>query len=160
MTAGVPEEQRHPAPEPDRQRAAHRRLGMFPANSARRSHAAASVDADIDRAAARVLGQIERFGWLDHPPRHAAGAAEHRGRTRASSSALAERGAVLLKNDGVLPLRSADLDSLALIGPGALQTFAIVDGRGAVLRPRGAPDGSLACAQDHDEEQWARGRRR
>src|SRR6185436_19157215 len=29
---------------------------------------------------------------------------------------------------GVLPLRSADLDSLALIGPGALQTFAIVTG--------------------------------
>ena len=35
---------------------------------------------------------------------------------------------MLLKNDGVLPLRAADLDSLALIGPGALQTFAHVTG--------------------------------
>src|SRR5258705_10442738 len=40
----------------------------------------------------------------------------------------AERAAVLLKNDGVLPLRPSDLKSLALIGPGAQQTFAIVNG--------------------------------
>src|SRR6202051_673163 len=42
---------------------------------------------------------------------------------------LAEDAAVLLKNDGVLPLHPADLASLVLIGPGALQTFAIVAGQ-------------------------------
>jgi hypothetical protein len=48
---------------------------------------------------------------------------------------------VLLKNDGVLPLQRADLDSLALIGPGALQTFAIVTG---MEQSYGRPDASLA----------------
>src|SRR5581483_1073012 len=55
---------------------------------------------------------------------------------------LSERGAVLLKNDGLLPLRSRDLSSLALIGPGGGQTFAVVTGQeqsyGRAWRQRGA----------------------
>jgi beta-glucosidase len=85
------------------------------------------VEADIDRAAGHVLGQLERFGWLDHPPRHTVVPQDIEANARIIQQTT-ERGAVLLKNDGVLPLKRADLDSLALIGPGALQTFAIVTG--------------------------------
>ncbi len=125
MTAGAPEEQRHPVPEPDVDEPP-----PPPGVSSKLGEALARgsvVDADIDRAVARVLGQIERFGWLDHPPRHALAPQNIEANARIIQR-TAERGAVLLKNDGVLPLRSADLDSLALIGPGALQTFAIVTG--------------------------------
>src|SRR5262249_190622 len=86
------------------------------------------VDADIDRAVARVLGQIERFGWLDHPPTHTLKPQNIEANARIIQRTV-ERGAVLLKNDGLLPLPHAHLDSLALIGPGALQTFAIVPGQ-------------------------------
>jgi beta-glucosidase len=68
---------------------------------------------------------------------------------------------VLLKNEGVLPLGAADLSSLALIGPGALQNFAIVAGdeqsygRAArqigawqALRARGARGVQVAVADD------------
>jgi beta-glucosidase len=125
MTAGAPEEQRHPAPEPDVNEpqplpGVSRKLGEALARGS-------VVAADVDRAAARVLGQIERFGWLDRPPSHALAPQNIEANARIIQRTT-ERGAVLLKNDGVLPLRSADLDSLALIGPGALQTFAIVTG--------------------------------
>jgi beta-glucosidase len=70
---------------------------------------------------------MERFGWLDRPPSHTV-RAEAVSENARIVQRLAERGAVLLKNDGVLPLGAADLSSLALIGPGALQTFAIVTG--------------------------------
>jgi beta-glucosidase len=125
MTAGAPEEQRYPTPEPDVNESP-----PLPGVSSKLGEALARgsvVDADIDRAVAHVLGQIERFGWLDHPPRHALAPQNIEANARIIQR-TAERGAVLLKNDGVLPLRSADLDSLALIGPGALQTFAIVTG--------------------------------
>jgi beta-glucosidase len=126
MTAGAPEEHRHPAPEPDVNQpqplpGVSRKLGEALARGT-------VVAADIDRAAARVLGQIERFGWLERPPTHALAPQNIEANARIIQR-TAERGAVLLKNDGVLPLRSADLDSLALIGPGALQTFAIVTGQ-------------------------------
>ncbi|HKQ12621.1 MAG TPA: glycoside hydrolase family 3 C-terminal domain-containing protein [Steroidobacteraceae bacterium] len=126
MTAGAPEEQRHPAPEPDVNEPT-----PLPGVSSKLGEALArgSVGhADIDRAAARVLGQMERFGWLDRPPSHVLAPQNIEENARIIQRTT-ERGAVLLKNDGVLPLRSADLDSLALIGPGALQTFAIVTGQ-------------------------------
>jgi beta-glucosidase len=82
---------------------------------------------DIDRAAGHVLAQLERFGWLDHAPNH-----QPRQQAIAANAEVnrhtAEAGAVLLKNDGILPLHRRDLGSLALIGPGADQTFAVVTG--------------------------------
>ena len=126
MATGVPEEQRFPLPKP------HTGVAPPPAPVAKNVGEALTLgsvsDADLDLAVARVLGQMERFGWLDRAPSHAVRAlavADH----AQSVQRLAERGAVLLKNDGVLPLRAADMASLALIGPGALQTFAIVDGQ-------------------------------
>lgn len=125
MTAGAPEEQRYPFPDPDTEEPP-----PLEGVSAKLGDALARgsvVAADLDRAAGHVLGQIERFGWLDHPPQHKVLPQDIEANARIIQR-TAERGAVLLKNDGILPLRSADLESLALIGPGALQTFAIVTG--------------------------------
>jgi beta-glucosidase len=126
MATGVPEEQRFPQPKPSD-------AGAPP--PARRSKnlgealALGTVgDADLDLAVAHVLGQMERFGWLDRSPGHQVRALAIADNARRVQR-LAERGAVLLKNDGVLPLRATDGSSLALIGPGALQTFAIVTGQ-------------------------------
>ena len=114
MTAGAPEEQRYPAPvaspqaDPPPPRASPKNLGEALARGS-------VLYADIDRATGRVLGQIERFGWLDHPPRHALAPQYIEANARIIQR-TAERGAVLLKNDGVLPLARADLDSLASSG--------------------------------------------
>ena len=126
MATGVPEEQRFPLPRPSDADAAP--PAHFSKNLGEALALGTVSDADLDVAAAHVLGQIERFGWLDRPPNHQVRALAVADNAR-SVQRLAERGAVLLKNDGVLPLRAADMASLALIGPGALQTFAIVDGQ-------------------------------
>ncbi|MDE3104736.1 MAG: glycoside hydrolase family 3 C-terminal domain-containing protein [Acidobacteriota bacterium] len=83
------------------------------------------TEATITRAAGHVLLQISKFGYLDHPPSHAI--QPHQEEVNAAViQRTAEDAAVLLKNEGgVLPLKAADLDSLALIGPGAGQTVAI-----------------------------------
>ncbi|HWW22215.1 MAG TPA: glycoside hydrolase family 3 C-terminal domain-containing protein [Steroidobacteraceae bacterium] len=82
----------------------------------------------ITRAAGRILMQMQRFGLLDRK-----GAAPVRG-VQVGRAELAnaetvlktsEDAAVLLKNSvNALPLIAADLHSLALIGPGALQDIA------------------------------------
>ena len=80
---------------------------------------------DIDKAARRVLGQIERFGMLDkgsHQPQSTPMVAGLSQIVRRTS----EHSAVLLKNqDNVLPLSKEDLKALAIIGPGALQPVAL-----------------------------------
>lgn len=70
----------------------------------------------LDDKVARVLGQMERFGVLDgeQPPGEANVPAHHE-----VSRRIAERGTVLLENDGVLPLSTDDLDDIAVIGPNA-----------------------------------------
>ncbi|MCS0657127.1 beta-glucosidase family protein [Massilia terrae] len=159
LAAGVPEEQPYitaPAAEAPQAEPAgmSKNLGAALAKGS-------VTDADLDRAAGHVLGQMERFGWLDRAPNHTVQAQAVEANARAVQR-LAERGAVLLKNDGVLPLKPSDLDSLALVGPGAQQTFAIVAGEeqsfgraerqlGAyhALRAMGAGDGlRLAVADD------------
>lgn len=126
LAAGTPEEQIHSTPPADEMpktapAGVSKNLGEALAKGS-------VLDADLDRAAARILGQMEAFGWLDRAPNHATlpQAVEDNAK---SVQRLAERGAVLLKNDGALPLKPEDLDSLALIGPGAQQTFAIVAGQ-------------------------------
>ncbi len=125
LAAGVPEEQAYrvaaPAEAPQAAPAA------APPNLGAALASGSVTDADLDRAAGRVLAQMERFGWLDRAPNHAI-LPQALAANAAAVQRLAERGAVLLKNDGVLPLKRADLDSLALIGPGAQQAFAIVAG--------------------------------
>jgi beta-glucosidase len=83
------------------------------------------TDATIDRAAGRVLYEMDKFGYLDNPPSHQI--QPHAVEANAAAiQKTAEDAAVLLKNEGnILPLKAADLASLALIGPGAGQTVAI-----------------------------------
>lgn len=79
----------------------------------------------IDTAAARVLGEMDRFGYLDGS----------RAKTIATPSGLdaasvilktGEDAAVLLKNEGaILPLAAEKSGAIALIGPGAAQVAAI-----------------------------------
>ena len=125
MTTGVPEEQRYPRPR-ESDIAAPAPPGVS-GNLGEALFKGSVRDSDLDRAVAHVLGQMERFGWLARPPDHEPHAERIADNAR-TVERLAERGAVLLKNDGILPLGAGDLSSLALIGPGALQTFAIVVG--------------------------------
>jgi beta-glucosidase len=83
------------------------------------------TEATITAAAGRVLLQMERFGYLDGQQKHdvTGHATEENARVIEKT---AEDAAVLLKNDGgVLPLKSEELSSVALIGPGAGQVVAI-----------------------------------
>jgi beta-glucosidase len=79
----------------------------------------------ITKAAGHVLYEIDKFGYLDHPPSHQI--QPHA--TEANALIIrktAEDAAVLLKNEGnILPLKTSDLASLAMIGPGAGQVVAI-----------------------------------
>ncbi|HEU4850761.1 MAG TPA: glycoside hydrolase family 3 C-terminal domain-containing protein [Telluria sp.] len=126
LSAGVPEEQIHIAIKGDEM--PHAEPEGVSKNLGEALAKGSVTDADLDRAVARILGQMEAFGWLDRAPNHAVRpqAVEENAK---SVQRLAERGAVLLKNEGALPLKPADLGSLALIGPGAQQTFAIVAGQ-------------------------------
>lgn len=81
-------------------------------------------EATITRAASRILGQLERFGYLDHAPSLAV-TAEPVDADERIVRHTAEDAAVLLKNAAALPLSATDLTSLALIGPGAGQTIAV-----------------------------------
>ena len=79
----------------------------------------------ITKAAGRVLYEMDKFGYLEHPPDHQI----HPHATEANARIIqktAEDAAVLLKNEGgILPLKASDLASLAMIGPGAGQVVAI-----------------------------------
>jgi beta-glucosidase len=85
-------------------------------------------DATITRAAGRVLYEMDKFGYLDHPTPGQAGpknppvhAVEENAKVIQKT---AEDAAVLLKNeDQVLPLKAAG--TVAFIGPGAGQTVSI-----------------------------------
>jgi beta-glucosidase len=79
----------------------------------------------ITKAAGRVLYEMDKFGYLDHPPSHQIQPHATEANARIIEK-TAEDAAVLLKNEGnILPLKAADLSSLAMIGPGAGQVVAI-----------------------------------
>ena len=78
----------------------------------------------ITGAVGRILVQLDRFGYLDHPPSMSV-TPEPVDEDERVVEKTAEDAAVLLKNAGVLPLHAAELHSLALIGPGAGQTIAV-----------------------------------
>jgi beta-glucosidase len=82
-------------------------------------------EATITAAVGRILGRMDKFGYLDKPPSHDV-APEDYTFNEPVLRKTAEDAAVLLRNrDNVLPLTTADLDSVAFIGPGAGQTVAI-----------------------------------
>jgi beta-glucosidase len=81
-------------------------------------------EAAITRAAGRVLYEIVRFGYLDGESKHDITAQSFIENAKIIEK-TGEAAAVLLKNDGVLPLKAADLDSVVLIGPTAGQVDSI-----------------------------------
>ena len=83
------------------------------------------TEATITAAARRVLYEMDRFGYLDGKQKHEVTPQD----VEANAAVIqktAEDSAVLLKNDGgALPLKQEDLQSVAMIGPGAGQVDAI-----------------------------------
>jgi len=119
IIGGIPEEPRergmeNPLPRPFR---------IETMRSALRSGAVS--EATITRAVGRILLQMDRFGLLDGKSDHSIKPRNIADNAKAIQK-TSEDAAVLLKNDGhALPLRKRDLESLALIGPGAGQTIAV-----------------------------------
>lgn len=116
----------------------------------------------VAKAAGYVLNEMDKFGYLDHPPDHQI----HPHATEANARIIqktAEDAAVLLKNEGgILPLKASDLSSMAMIGPGAGQVVAIgTAGERSVGFPwrqvgpyeamkKFAPDAKITLAVDDD----------
>ncbi len=76
---------------------------------------------EIDTAVRRVLTLKFQAGLFEHPyaDGDAADALTGNAEARAVAKKAAERAAVLLKNDGILPLSTNGLGTLAVIGPNA-----------------------------------------
>ncbi len=81
-------------------------------------------EATVTAAARRVLYEMARFGYLDGKQKHTITPQDIE-LNAAVIRKTAEDAAVLLKNERSLPLKSSDLQSLALIGPTAGQVAAI-----------------------------------
>ena len=82
------------------------------------------TESTITASARRVLYEVDRFGYLDGKQKHTITPQDIEENARVIRM-TAEDAAVLLKNDHALPLKPSDLQSLALIGPGAGQVAAI-----------------------------------
>ncbi len=94
------------------------------------------TEATITRAAGRVLYEIAHFGYLDGQSKHDVTAQSIDANAKIIEK-TGEDAAVLLKNqDGILPLKSADLSSVVLIGPTAGQVDSIgINGERSVGLP-------------------------
>lgn len=89
-------------------------------------------EATIDERALNVLRLVERVGAFEHPeivPEQAISQPAHRALIRKAAA----EAAVLLKNNGVLPLDAAKVQTLAVIGPNA-KTARIMGGGSAQLK--------------------------
>jgi beta-glucosidase len=82
------------------------------------------TEATITAAARRVLYEMDRFGYLDGKQKHTVTPQDVEANAKVIEK-TAEDAAVLLKNEGVLPLKAEELDSVAMIGPTAGQVAAI-----------------------------------
>ncbi|MFZ0746910.1 MAG: glycoside hydrolase family 3 C-terminal domain-containing protein [Terracidiphilus sp.] len=93
-------------------------------------------EAAVTRAAGRVLYEIVHFGYMDGEQKHGVTSQDIDANARIIEK-TGEDAAVLLKNeDGALPLKSADLDSVVLIGPTAAQVDSIgINGERSVGLP-------------------------
>ncbi|HEU4960977.1 MAG TPA: glycoside hydrolase family 3 N-terminal domain-containing protein [Sphingomonas sp.] len=93
--------------------------GLSYATLAKQVRAGKVSEAEVDQAVRRVLDMKFRAGLFEHPYADAAAAeaATDTPEARALAVKAAEESAVLLKNDGVLPLKPAG--TIAVIGPDA-----------------------------------------
>jgi beta-glucosidase len=96
----------------------------------------AVTEADVTRAAGRVLYEIVHFGYMDGLHKHAVTQQAIEANARIIEK-TGEDAAVLLKNeDNVLPLKSNELESVVLIGPTAGQVDSIgINGERSVGLP-------------------------
>jgi beta-glucosidase len=98
----------------------------WPTTDLKKLLASGAVTEDtITRAAGRVLLQMERFGYLDGKEKLEVTPSDN-----SEDAKIIEKtgidAAVLLKNEGnALPLKATDLESLAMIGPGAGQIISV-----------------------------------
>ena len=94
-------------------------------------------EADITRAAGRVLYEIVHFGYLDGQSKHDVTTQAIEANAKIIEK-TGEDAAVLLKNqDHALPLKSNELDSVVLIGPTAAQIDSIgINGERSVGLPQ------------------------
>ena len=94
------------------------------------------TEADITRAAGRVLYEIVHFGYMNGQQKHDVTAQQIEANAKIIQK-TGEDAAVLLKNDGnVLPLKATELDSVVLIGPTAAQVDSIgINGERSVGLP-------------------------
>jgi len=82
-------------------------------------------EATITAAAGRVLLQMEKFGYLDGKNKLDVSPSDNMENAKIVEKTAIDA-AILLKNEGgALPLKAADLESLAMIGPGAAQIIAV-----------------------------------
>lgn len=103
----------------------HRVEGGPPQNMWSALHAHEVNESTITAAAGRLLLQMDKFGYLDNGTHHVLSADTIDMNAKVIQK-TGEDAAVLLKNDSrALPLNDSDLQSVALIGPGALQTIAV-----------------------------------
>ena len=93
-------------------------------------------EAAITRAAGRVLYEIVHFGYMDGKQKHEVTQQDIEANAKIIEK-TGEDAAVLLKNvDHILPLKSAELDSVVLIGPTAGQVDSIgINGERSVGLP-------------------------
>ena len=80
------------------------------------------TEATVTAAARRILYEIDRFGYLDGKQKHDVTAQDVEVNAAVIRKTAADA-AVLLKNEGVLPLKSGE--TIAMIGPSAGQVAAI-----------------------------------
>ncbi|MBS1803243.1 MAG: glycoside hydrolase family 3 C-terminal domain-containing protein [Acidobacteria bacterium] len=78
----------------------------------------------ITLAAGHVLYEIAHFGYMDGEQKHSV-TAQSVGENAKVIQRTGEEAAVLLKNEGALPLKQTELDATVLIGPTALQVDSI-----------------------------------
>lgn len=75
--------------------------------------------ADVDRHVLHYLRTLFAYGAMDRPAYEPNEDAIDQAANAAKARRVAEEGIVLLRNDGLLPLKRKKLDSIAVIGPGA-----------------------------------------
>ena len=87
-------------------------------------------EATIDEKVRRILTTAIEFGFFDHP-QQTTGTPMDDPKSRAVALKAAQEGAVLLKNNGLLPFAKAKLKTIAVIGPNG--NVAVTGGGGSSL---------------------------
>ena len=127
------------------------------------------AEAQIDAAVRRILELKFLAGLFEHPYADAAAAERLTGNAEARSVALdaAHRAAVLLKNDGMLPLSISSHKTLAVVGPNAAvarlggysvtprQAISALDGIRAKLGTREQVTYAEGVRITEDDDWWA-----